>query len=167
MGAYPDCRDPGTRRIVILRLGEIFGNSGNTSQKVREAARRTRAGIEKISPFIQQATQTVCPKCNDVCCLSKHGYYNFEDLVYMHALGLKVPQHEACRADSDPCQFLSEKGCSIDRTVRPSGCNWYFCSALLDHMEEMPGYREFDDALWEVAELWLEMMKEFAKISRD
>lgn len=165
MGAYPDCRDPETRHIVTLRLGEIFRNSGDSFQQVKEAARRARAGIEKITPFIQQATGTVCPKCDDVCCISKHGYYNFEDLVYMHALGLEAPQHDTGRADSDPCQFLSEKGCNMDRTVRPSGCNWYFCSALLDHMEEMQGYREFDDALKEVAQLWMNMMEEFTRIS--
>jgi hypothetical protein len=167
MGEHPDCRDLETRHIVTLRLGGIFGNSNHTSQKVEEVkttAGRIRMAVEKISPFIQQATQTVCPKCNDVCCISKHGYYNFEDLVYMHALGLEVPQHKSGRADSDPCQFLSEKGCSMDRAVRPSGCNWYFCSALLDHMEEMPGYLEFDDALKEVAELWMKMMEEFTSI---
>jgi hypothetical protein len=164
MGVYPDCRDPETRHIATLRLVEIFQNSGPTSGKVQETARRIRTGIEEISPFIQRATRTVCPKCEDVCCISKHGYYNFEDLVYTHALGLKAPQHESGREDSDPCQFLSEKGCSMDRAVRPSGCNWYFCSSLLDHMEELPGYREFDDALREVAKLWMNMMEEFAKV---
>jgi hypothetical protein len=164
MGVYPECGDPETRHIATLRLEEIFGDSGPTSEKVKETARRIRTGIEKISPFIQQATLTVCPKCEDVCCISKHGYYNFEDLVYMHALGLKAPQHEPGREDSDRCQFLSEKGCCMDRAVRPSGCNWYFCSPLLDHMEKMPGYQEFDDSLREVAELWMEMMEEFAKI---
>jgi len=32
-------------------------------------------------------------------------------------------------------------------------------------MEEMSGYREFDDALKEVAELWMKMMEGFARIS--
>jgi hypothetical protein len=164
MADYPDCRNPETRNIVTLQLAEILHHSSRTSRKVKEIARRIRAGIEKISPFIQQATGTVCPKCEDVCCISKHGYHNFEDLVYIHALGLKATHHESGRADSDPCQFLSENGCSMDRTVRPSGCNWYFCNPLLDYMEEMPGYREFDDALKEVAELWMSMMKEFTSI---
>jgi hypothetical protein len=151
----------------MLRLGELFGNSNDASQKVKEvkvAAGTIRTAIEKINPFIQQATETICPKCREVCCISKHGYYSFEDLVYMHALGLQAPQHESGRADSDPCQFLSEKGCSMDRAARPSGCNWYFCGALLDHMEQMPGYREFDDALNEVAELWMKMMEDFKSI---
>jgi hypothetical protein len=167
MGDHPDCGNPETRHIVTLRLREFFADSGNTSQKVTETARRIRAGVEKISPFIQHATATICPKCKDVCCISKHGYYNFEDLVYMHAIGLEAPQHNCGIADSDPCQFLSRNGCSMDRTVRPSGCNWYFCSALLDHMERMPGYREFDDTLKEVAELWMKMMEELKRIDLD
>jgi hypothetical protein len=165
MGEYPDCRDPDTRHFVALRLQELFHDSFHALQKVKETAGKIRKGIEEISPFIQQATGTVCPNCKDVCCINKHGYYNFEDLVYMHALGLKAPQHDFGSKDSGPCRFLSEKGCSMERAVRPSGCNWYFCVPLLEHMEEMPGYREFDDALGEVVKLWMEMIEEFTKIS--
>jgi len=168
MGAYPDCKNPYTRHLVTLRLAEIFHNSNHGSEEVEElkaTAEKIRIALEKISPIIQRATQAVCPKCEDICCISKHGYYNFEDLLYMHALGLQAPQHESGRADLDPCPFLSESGCRMDRSVRPSGCNWYFCNALLDDMEKMPGYREFDDALKEVAELWINMMEQFAKIA--
>ena len=42
--------------------------------------------------------------------------------------------------------------------IRPSGCNWYFCDSLYDYMEKKAGYEEFDKALGNVAELWMQMM---------
>jgi hypothetical protein len=53
----------------------------------------------------------------------------------------------------------------MERSIRPSGCNWYFCDSLLDRMEVMPDYKIFDDSLRDAAELWLEMMEEFDRIS--
>ncbi len=161
----PDCRDRNIYNQAINRIEEVFQNNGNQLQKVNKLAQRIKHGINKVSPFIQQITQTVCPQCKDVCCISKHGYYNYEDLVYIHALGLKPPAYEFGRNDSDPCQFLSEKGCIMERATRPSGCNWYFCDSLFDNMEKRPGYQKFDDALREIAELWMEMIEEFAGTS--
>lgn len=157
----PDCRDRSIYNQAINRLEEIFQNNSNQLQKVNELAQRIKHGINKVSPFIQEFTQIVCPQCKDVCCISKHGYYNYEDLVYIHALGLKPPVFEFGRKDSDPCQFLSEKGCIMERSIRPSGCNWYFCDSLFDLMEKRPEYQKFDDDLREIAELWMEMTEEF------
>jgi hypothetical protein len=160
-----DYRDQNIYKKNIYYLEEIFDKNGNGLQEVKEIATRIKNEIEKISPFIQHTTQIVCPDCRDVCCISKHGYYNFEDLVYLYALGLKPPHYESGRKDSDPCQFLSVNGCSLKRPFRPSGCNWYFCESLLDHMEVQPDYQEFDDSFKNLADLWLEMIEQFAKIS--
>ena len=157
-----DCRDQNIYKQAVHYLEEIFDNHGNRLQKVKEIAQRIKNEIEKISPFIQQPTQIVCPDCKDVCCINKHGYYNYEDLVYIHALGLKPPDYKFGRKDSDPCQFLSESGCSLERPFRPSDCNWYFCDSLLDRMEKMPEYQEFDAAMTELAELWMQLAEEFS-----
>jgi hypothetical protein len=156
-----NCRDQSTYNQAIHYLEESFHNHEHKLQKVKELARKIKDGIEKINPFIQQTTQTVCPDCRDVCCIHKHGYYNFEDLIYIHALGLKPPVYEFGRKDSDPCQFLTENGCSMERPFRPSGCNWYFCDFLLNHIEKSPDYSIFDSSLSDIAELWLELTEEF------
>ena len=159
-----NCRDRNTYNQAILHLEEIFHKHGHKLQKVKELAYKIKDGIERISPFIQQNTQAVCPDCKDVCCINKHGYYNYEDLVYIHALGLRLLDCEFGRNDSDPCQFLSENGCSLERSFRPSGCNWYFCDSLFDRVEKRPEYQEFDDSLQDVVDLWMELMKEFARV---
>jgi hypothetical protein len=158
------CRDQNIYNQAIQYLGETFHKHGLKLQKVKGLALNIKDRIERISPFIQQTTQTVCPDCRDVCCIHKHGYYNYEDLIYIHALSLKPPVYEFGRRDSDPCQFLTENGCSMERPFRPSGCNWYFCDFLLDHIEKSFEYRKFDDSMGEIAELWLNMIKEFSDI---
>jgi len=148
----------------IRYIKEVFGNQSYKLQRVREIARKVNEGLEKINPFIQQSTEAVCSKCTNVCCINKHGYHNSEDLIYIHALGLPLPDYNFDRDDATPCQFLSDKGCVMPRSVRPSGCNWYFCDSLLDHLETKPEYGKFDDGLRDVAELWLEMMDEFHRV---
>jgi hypothetical protein len=161
---YLDSRDQNIYERIVIFLEDIFNNHGDKLQKVREIAQRIKNEIGKISPFIQQTTQIICTDCEDVCCINKHGYYNYEDLVYIHALGLKPPHYEFGRKDSDPCQFLSENGCSMERSRRPSNCNWYFCDFLINHMGKNPDYQQFDDSLGNIAELWMEMMDEFKKL---
>ena len=163
-GEY-DCRDPLTYDRMILFFEKTFSVHKDVLHRVKHLAEKIRDGIERLDPFIQQANQSVCPRCKEVCCISKHGYYKYEDLIYLFALGLKPPHMIFGRNDSDPCQFLIKTGCSMERWQRPSGCNWYFCDSLLDYMEPQPAYRDFDETLSNVAELWIEMVEEFRRIS--
>jgi len=159
--------DPAVYNQITSHIEDIYQNQRHNLQKVKELAQRIKKEIEKISPFIQKSTEAVCPQCKDVCCLSKHGYYNYEDLIYIYALGLKPPHHDFGKKDSTPCQFLSDKGCVMDRSVRPSGCNWYFCDILSDHMERRPEFGAFDDNLRYIAKLWLELMDEFTRVIKN
>ncbi|BCB97214.1 hypothetical protein JZK55_21360 [Dissulfurispira thermophila] len=133
---------------------------------VRDLARIIRFRIDEIDAFIQQNTSIVCPHCERVCCINRHGYYDYEDLIYIHTLGLKPPIYKEDLSDADPCQFLSEFGCTIQRAVRPFRCNWYFCNALLEHIEQGPAkpYRTFIRQLDEILELRKEMLDEFFRI---
>jgi hypothetical protein len=157
-------RNPEMFHQHVRHIEEVFNNQPNKLLRVKEIARKVKERIEKIDPFIQQSTEAVCPRCTNVCCINKHGYHNSEDLIYIYALDLKLPDYNFDGDDSSPCQFLSDKGCAMHRSVRPSGCNWYFCDSLLDHMEERPGYGKFDDGLRDVAELWLALIDEFQRV---
>jgi hypothetical protein len=171
MLSYPDqesvYKNPKKYNQLICSIENIFGEQSPKLQRVRCLAQKVREGIEKINSFIQQSTEAVCPQCANVCCINKHGYHNSEDLVYIHALDLKLPDYSFDRDDSTPCQFLSDRGCVMPRSVRPSGCNWYFCDPLLEHMETRPEYGKFDDDLRDVAELWLEMLDEFRSVVKE
>jgi len=157
-------RNPETFYQQIHHIEEVFNNQPYKLLRVKEIAQKAKEGFEKINPFIQQSTEAVCPQCTNVCCINKYGYHNSEDLIYIHAIGLRLPDYNFDRDDATPCQFLSDKGCVMTRSVRPSGCNWYFCESLLDHMEARSEYGEFDNDLRDVAELWLALIDEFQRV---
>ena len=146
------------------KIQDLFHSRKEDLVRVSELARQIRARISIIDAFIQEHTSVVCPECRRVCCVNKHAHYESDDLIYIQALGLEPHACEQ-RADHEPCQFLCAAGCRLARTVRPSGCNWYFCDALYDSMEKAPGkeYADFDGLFRELADLWLELGSEFRR----
>ena len=146
------------------QIEELFNNHKKNLSKVIELSLKVKEKIDEVDPFIQQNTSVVCPECEKVCCINRHAYYNSEDFIYIYALGL-TPHEYKNIDDKEPCQFLSEEGCRLERSLRPSGCNWYFCGSLYDSMEKTPKeYAEFDGTLRDLAELWMEMINEFRKV---
>ncbi len=103
------------------------------------------AAYDAVGGFIEKHTQAVCPSCESVCCIDRHGTYEPEDLKLFDSLGL-VPHEEMPKTDDTmPCRFLSNTGCALPRWRRPFRCTWYFCAPLLETMplENPKEYREF------------------------
>lgn len=146
------------------QIEKIFRSHREMLGGVVCSARKVKKGIQIIDPFIQHHTSVVCHRCRKVCCVGKNAYYDIEDLIYLNALGHK-PEEFVHMDGSEPCRFLSFKGCRLERTIRPSGCNWYFCETLLEYMENtsLGGYKEFDETLQDVIDLWKEMVNDFKK----
>lgn len=155
-------------RGAMLHVSALFRHYEGRLDKVCLLAGKVRDAIQAVDAFIQHHSAIACPRCEDVCCENRHAYYNYEDLVYIHGLGL-TPHDCEQRDDAAPCQFLSPQGCRLERALRPSRCNWYFCDALYDSMEKAPGeaYARYDESLRSVAELWMEMIEEFRKVTGD
>lgn len=122
---------------------------------LRDLAHQLKTAIDRVSPFIQQITSEVCPSCQKVCCIDRHGHYSDQDLIYVRALGTELPSFKEGMIDTDPCQFLRDSGCSLERAVRPFRCNWYFCDALLEYMRQGPSkpYRQFIERFQKIVEL--------------
>ena len=136
---------------------------------VMEKATNARGLIDGIDSFIQQNTAEVCPHCEKVCCMNRHGYYDYEDIIYIYALGLKPPAYKKDIHDTAPCQFISESGCTIERSLRPNRCNWFFCNELIDHMGNGPArtYREFLDSYNDAIDKRKEMLDGFFGILKN
>ncbi|MGO9014914.1 MAG: hypothetical protein ACLQF0_08040 [Dissulfurispiraceae bacterium] len=133
------------------------------SSKLFNSAVLLKNSIETIDAFIQKHTAEVCPNCRNVCCINRHGYYDYADLVYIQALGLELPAYKKDVRDTDCCQFLSVTGCAIERSLRPFRCNWYFCGGLLKSMEDGAAkqYRQFIKEFQKVIELRKTVMDTF------
>ncbi|MCK5140316.1 MAG: hypothetical protein KAQ85_10775 [Thermodesulfovibrionia bacterium] len=112
-------------------------------------AHELKRELETISPFIEKHTSIVCPSCEKVCCINKHGYYDKEDMVFLSSLGIKITPYILNRKDTDTCRFSRGNGCLLNRWMRPFRCTWYFCEPLLESMKREHGktYRDFVTAL--------------------
>lgn len=93
------------------------------------------AEFDAVSSFIERHTQAVCPNCEKVCCIDRHGTYEKEDIVFLSAIGELRHDVRPKEPDTEPCRFLSPVGCGLPRIRRPFRCTWYFCTALLDEMQ--------------------------------
>ncbi len=146
-----------------LFLERSFRELGEELGEVAGYAHSLRSLIDEVSPFIQLNTSMVCPGCERVCCVNRHGYYDRQDLIYIFTLGLRHPEYREGLEDTAPCQFLSSSGCSIGRSLRPFRCNWYFCTPLLVHMENGPAkpYREFVNRFSVIVEMRRRMLEAF------
>lgn len=123
---------------ALSLLDRLFAANSSMLLGVQEKALLVQAGIDAVDPFLQLNTAEVCPGCRKICCANRHAYYDHEDLIYALALGHRPPRYREGLEDAAPCQFIAAGGCTVPRSLRPFRCNWYFCDALLRHMEEGP-----------------------------
>jgi hypothetical protein len=121
-------------------------------EEIRDLATSLYEAMESLGCIIQQHTEIICPECKTVCCIDRHSFHSFEDIVYIFALGEKLPQHLFGMEDFLPCRFLGKNGCTISRHLRPYRCSWYFCSPLLEHIGQLPirDYRRFISLLQDI-----------------
>ena len=127
--------------------------SASPDRAVLEAlARETADAVEAISAGIERHTSVVCPECRDVCCVNRHCYHEYADIVYLCSLGERPASYREGAGDGEPCQFLGAKGCRLRRSLRPHRCTWFFCTPLLDHVRESSSrdYRALIAALGEI-----------------
>jgi len=150
-------------------IEDVFTYYEDHLKKVRDIAVGISADMESLSSFIQRHTAAVCPECTSVCCINRHSYHTFDDIIYLCATGEKLPLHEAGIDDSAPCHFLGNLGCTLPRSIRPYRCNWYFCSSLLDHIVEYNStrqYRSFISLLQQITGKRQTMIEEYASATK-
>lgn len=146
-------------------IADIFRHHKDHLKEVRDIAAGISEEIENLGAFIQQHTAVVCPECISVCCINRHSYHAFDDIVYLSALGEKIPLHTEGLDDSAPCEFLGNRGCTIPRSLRPYRCNWYFCAPLLARIVEQSSnrhYRFFINLLQKITGRRQRMLEEYA-----
>jgi hypothetical protein len=119
------------------------------ADRFRLVAFEMKRAFEAVSPFIEGHTAAVCPSCEKVCCIDRHGSYEPEDHVFLMALGEEPPGRAPKKNDTEPCRYLTPRGCLLPRWKRPYRCTWYFCPGLLEAMPRgnPRGYRRFLAAL--------------------
>jgi hypothetical protein len=151
-------------------VDNVFRHHNDRLIKVRNLAVLLAEEIENLGAFLERHTIVVCPECTSVCCINRHSYHALDDIVYIYAIGEKIPLHNSALEDSEPCHFLGKEGCTIERSLRPYRCNWYFCSPLLAHISAHNSnrhYRLFIRLLQEITEKRQKMIEKYASVVKN
>jgi len=151
---------------IRKEVEDLFVKYGDDLEEVRGRAAGVSAAIEAAGLFIELHTSVVCPVCLQVCCINRHSYHELADIICISALGESPPVYRGGTGDTEPCQFLGERGCSIRRPHRPHRCNWYFCRPLLEHIQTVPAreYRRFIADLRDINEKREGLVNAFASV---
>jgi epoxyqueuosine reductase QueG len=158
-------RQGGDSQRLLRKIEGLFARHETEFQRARELARKAAEIIARIDPLIERHTFSVCPRCTEVCCANRHAYHTHEDVIYLRALGEEVPSYDLRIDNEDPCQFIGEQGCSISRILRPHRCNSYFCTPLLEQMEngDVREYRGIVESMKELTRTRMAMLQAFAE----
>ena len=102
----------------------------------RQSARETRIRLESIFSSLDDLCLMTCPRCPDVCCLSASPWYDLRDLIFLHLNQLSIPLTQPISGFKETCCYLSHKGCTLPRIIRPWICTWYLCPAQTANLKK-------------------------------
>ncbi len=140
----------------------IRGNRPDLDRAV-QAAEAVRQGMGHLIPVWESLCAATQQQCQDNCCTAQRVWFDFRDLLLFHLLGLAIPPGQT-RADlSEPCRYLSSRGCSLPRLTRPWRCSWYLCQPQVELLAAQPPkeQRRFSRLLRSVLENREEMDSSF------
>lgn len=150
-------------RRLIDKVEGLFKNLPELFNESMILARQIKEFIIKIDPFMDFYSKKICSSCISICCLNRNSRYEYEDMIYILALGEKFPIPERNLREEEPCYLLTDSGCKIPRYLRPLRCNWYFCNDLLREMESAPAkiFREFSNTFDKILQVRQQMLNSF------
>ena len=101
--------------------------------------------IEWLDIPMERYSEITCTKCINPCCKAQEIYYNLADILYLVAYGKAIPLGQTRTRKCDPCRYLGDTGCTLDRRFRPYICTWFMCEAQMElwRTEPPPFQREF------------------------
>ncbi len=117
------------------RVAKFFRDHENDLINVVNEAVKIKKTYTCLEFFCHDYTGPICSECLEPCCVNRHGFPDFEDLVIFQAMGIKAPCFDCDVVDTEPCQFLGPEGCILPRYQRSYRCTWYFCDYCMDEFQ--------------------------------
>lgn len=153
-------------RHTCRRMKIFFREHDRQLSGICKLGRQIEGCYETLEPYFHNGTETICHECLTPCCVNRHGFPDFEDLVIFQAMGSSAPNYNFHVKDTDTCQFLTEKGCILPRCNRSYRCTWYFCDYVLDEFEHAHRYTfdRFESILSNLGRKRRVLLREFKKI---
>ena len=92
-----------------------------------QISRNIRNRLESIFDALDELGRITCTRCPEICCLSASPWYDLRDLVYLHLNQLPIPLSQTISGIRETCCYISDRGCTLPRIIRPWICTWYLC----------------------------------------
>ena len=128
--------DPDGLKRAKKQIEEILSRNQAAFFEMVEIGKRLKAEYLRLEPMLKGFTESFCASCKNPCCVNRHGFPDFEDLVVQRCLGVKARTYEKGLKDTGPCKFLGPKGCVLNRLERSYRCTWYFCDRVMDGFQK-------------------------------
>ena len=146
-------------------IAEFFHHHKRQLPGIAAAGACIRSTYESLQHFFDDFTGPICRKCPTPCCVNRHGFPDFEDLIVFQAMGTKPPPFNCNVEDTGPCQFLGPTGCILPRYGRSYRCTWYFCDPCMDRFqhEERFEFKRFETIMGQLARRRNRLLKQFEK----
>ena len=156
----------GSRVAVEAALDKIrqaMDLDGDRARKIVEIALGIKETYTDLEPYFRRFIEPFCAKCATPCCVNRHGYPDFEDLIFFNATGRQMNDFDFSCNDTDACQYLGDSGCILSRCVRSYRCTWYFCDEVLDAFKSRDdkAFKKFEYLTKRLASQRMTLIREF------
>ena len=148
-----------------IEIADFFLEHKRQLSDIMLAGSRIRNIYKRLEPFFDNFTGPICGKCPDPCCVNRHGFPDFEDLVLFQAMGTRPPDFNCMVNNTETCQFLSPGGCILPRHGRSYRCTWYFCDSCMDefHNKQRAEYEKFKALMKRLSKKRILLLERFEK----
>lgn len=155
-------------KTSIDRIRSAFSRNRTEMAGLIILARRVLELTRDVDGYIEDLTRSICPDCQDVCCINRHSWPEFDDLIYLAAIDEEPPPYEPRLNDLEPCRYLGPTGCLKPRHLRPFRCNWYFCVTITGEMNSRGGreMRRYTDRMTELVRTRGRLIEEFRSLAK-
>ena len=118
-------------------------------QFLQRVAKEMVEVYEELDLIIDKGIASFCARCLTPCCVNRHCFPDFEDLIFYITSNIGLPHLDYHAKEHERCTFLGERGCTLPRSSRSYRCTWYFCDFSLDEFEKMDNlaYQNLENAL--------------------
>ena len=99
--------------------------------------------IKGLDGILDRLCDRTCPECEDPCCKRAVVRYDLRDLVFLHLGQNGLPLGQPAPKAGETCSCLGEKGCMVDRLMRPFMCTWYLSPGQMAVVRREKSWREY------------------------
>lgn len=112
-------------------LHRLIQHHRSNLEAAEHAAGRIRSPLQSLFPVLDQLCMATCPWCPEPCCIVNKVWFDFQDLLFFHLIGERLPPAQLASERRETCRYLAHRGCVLPRIIRPWACTMYVCGTQM------------------------------------